>query len=81
MVQQDRVERFREEWNAHLIGERLVDGVLAEVPLFLLFRVGDGHIVNDVLLTAAFNAIVAKRACQKTILRVKSSASLIWLIT
>ena len=34
--------------------------MLAEVPLFLLLRIGYGHIVNDVLLTAAFDAIVAK---------------------
>ena len=60
MVHKDRVEGLGEEWNAHFIGEWRVDGMLAKIPCFLLFSLGDGHIVDDVLLTATLHSVVTK---------------------
>ena len=60
MVNQYRVERFREKGNAHLVSERLVDRMSTEVPLLLFFSLRDRHIVNDVLLAATFYTVIAK---------------------
>ena len=54
------VEGLGEEWNSHFVGDGGVNRVLAEIPSFLLFGLGDGHIVDNVLLTSAFDSVIAK---------------------
>lgn len=59
-MDQYRVERFREEGNAHLVCEGLINWMIAEVHQLLLFRLSDRHIVIDVLLTATLDSVIAK---------------------
>ena len=60
VMNQYRVKRFREERNTHLVCEGLVNGMIAEVRLLLLFSLSDSHLFIDILLTSTLDSIIAE---------------------
>ena len=60
VVDQDSVERFGEERDTHLVSKISIHTVRREVFFFGHDCISDTHIVDDVLLRAAFDTVVSQ---------------------